>query len=307
MAIGLPMLAIAPRLAPRLAEGARGVEAALVALPSVPPDWVAQIPLAGRRWPAYGARQQAAGGNLHVLLEPYADWLRGSVLAAAHGAGRQCACNSCWRSSSPGCSGRRVKRSRGNARHGAALGRGHRRRGAGGRRWRTAQRRLRRCGHSLHPGDPDGDRRPYRRVPAPVALGFLVLLLAISQIGAVLLPLVWGGAAWWLFHHGRPGLGHLHARLGLRPRLGKRQPHPTMADRPRRGDAADAGDPRRLRGLPHPSASLACSSVRALLAIAFTLVRAWRDPAGRVPEMIRRCYAIRLPRARSNVSDGASP
>ena len=61
MAIGLPMLAIAPRLATRLAEGARGVEAALIALPSVPPDWIARNTL-GRcaaDWPmAAGSSRQ---------------------------------------------------------------------------------------------------------------------------------------------------------------------------------------------------------------------------------------------------------
>jgi predicted PurR-regulated permease PerM len=38
--------------------------------------------------------------------------------------------------------------------------------------------------------------------PAAGLLGFVVMLLAISQIGAVLIPLVWGGAAWWLFQQG---------------------------------------------------------------------------------------------------------
>jgi len=32
-------------------------------------------------------------------------------------------------------------------------------------------------------------------VPAAALLGFVVMLLAISQIGPVLIPLVWGGGA----------------------------------------------------------------------------------------------------------------
>jgi predicted PurR-regulated permease PerM len=36
-------------------------------------------------------------------------------------------------------------------------------------------------------------------VPGAVMLGFVGLLLAISQIGGPLLVLIWGGAAWWLF------------------------------------------------------------------------------------------------------------
>ncbi len=44
-------------------------------------------------------------------------------------------------------------------------------------------------------------------VPAAGGLAVLVLVLAISQIGAPLIPLVWGGAAWWLFHQGDSGWG----------------------------------------------------------------------------------------------------
>jgi len=36
-------------------------------------------------------------------------------------------------------------------------------------------------------------------VPGAAMLGFVGLLLAISQIGGPLLVLIWGGAAWWLF------------------------------------------------------------------------------------------------------------
>jgi len=36
-------------------------------------------------------------------------------------------------------------------------------------------------------------------VPGAAILGFIGLLLAISQIGAPLIVLLWGGAAWWLF------------------------------------------------------------------------------------------------------------
>jgi predicted PurR-regulated permease PerM len=36
-------------------------------------------------------------------------------------------------------------------------------------------------------------------VPGAAMLGFIALLLAISQIGGPLQVLIWGGAAWWLF------------------------------------------------------------------------------------------------------------
>jgi predicted PurR-regulated permease PerM len=40
-------------------------------------------------------------------------------------------------------------------------------------------------------------------VPAAVSLGFVTLLLALSQIGAPLLNLVWAGAAYWLYSRGQ--------------------------------------------------------------------------------------------------------
>jgi predicted PurR-regulated permease PerM len=44
-------------------------------------------------------------------------------------------------------------------------------------------------------------------VPGAAMLGFIALLLAISQIGAPLLMVIWGGAAWWLFGHNSVGWG----------------------------------------------------------------------------------------------------
>lgn len=43
-------------------------------------------------------------------------------------------------------------------------------------------------------------------VPGAGLLGFVALIIALSQIGT-LLVIVWGGAAWWLFSIGSPGWG----------------------------------------------------------------------------------------------------
>jgi predicted PurR-regulated permease PerM len=43
-------------------------------------------------------------------------------------------------------------------------------------------------------------------VPAAVPLGFVTLLLALSQIGGLLIHLVWAGAAYWLHARGQAGL-----------------------------------------------------------------------------------------------------
>src|SRR5262249_58702005 len=44
-------------------------------------------------------------------------------------------------------------------------------------------------------------------VPGAVMLGFVGLLLAISQIGGPLRVLIWGAAAWWLFGQDYPAWG----------------------------------------------------------------------------------------------------
>jgi predicted PurR-regulated permease PerM len=44
-------------------------------------------------------------------------------------------------------------------------------------------------------------------VPGATTLGFVGLLLSISQVGAPLLHMIWGGAAWWLIGQGHVGWG----------------------------------------------------------------------------------------------------
>ena len=209
------------------------LEADLIALPSAPADWV----MPKYPWPAVAADSPMAGGpdasgNLQALLGPYADWLRGASWPPRM-RWRKVRCNPAGdhhRGPVLG-EGRSVRRS--HAGHGAAP-----RRCTAAEALEAAGGALRSVaygvvGTACSPSGPDGDRGPYRRRAGPVALGFLALLLAISQIGRMLLPLLWGGAAWWLFQPGRTGMGHLHARLGPHPRIGQRQLRPAMADQPR--------------------------------------------------------------------------
>jgi predicted PurR-regulated permease PerM len=52
-------------------------------------------------------------------------------------------------------------------------------------------------------------------VPGAATLGFVGLLLAISQIGAPLIILIWAGAAYWLFNHDHWGWGVFMIGWGL--------------------------------------------------------------------------------------------
>jgi predicted PurR-regulated permease PerM len=51
-------------------------------------------------------------------------------------------------------------------------------------------------------------------IPNAAVLGFLALLIALSQFG-ILLAVIWGGAAWWLFSTGAPGWAVLMMGWGL--------------------------------------------------------------------------------------------
>jgi predicted PurR-regulated permease PerM len=51
-------------------------------------------------------------------------------------------------------------------------------------------------------------------IPNATVLGFLALLIALSQFG-ILLTIIWGGAAWWLFSMGSAGWGFFMIVWGL--------------------------------------------------------------------------------------------
>jgi predicted PurR-regulated permease PerM len=52
-------------------------------------------------------------------------------------------------------------------------------------------------------------------VPGAAMLGFVALLLAISQIGAPLLILIWGAAAFWLFQQDRQAAAIFVVAVGI--------------------------------------------------------------------------------------------
>ena len=69
-------------------------------------------------------------------------------------------------------------------------------------------------------------------IPGAGMLGFVALLLAISQIGGPLLVLIWGGAAWWLFAQEQQIWGVFMIVWGIF--VSTRQFRQTLADRLRR-------------------------------------------------------------------------
>ena len=205
--IGLPLLAAAPRLTARLAEAGRQLELALAGLSTTPPDWIAALPVVGSPLARSWQDVAGSGGNLSAVLEPYAEWIRESVLAAARALADSVlqfvlsliVAAMFW--------------ANGDA-LGAVLHDVVSRLGG-----RPATEALEAAAGSLRSvaygvvgtafiqGALMGVGAIIAGLPAPGLLGFLVMLLAISQIGAPLIIVVWGGGAWWLFLQGQPAWG----------------------------------------------------------------------------------------------------
>lgn len=213
--VGLPVLASAPRLATRITEGAIAVKAMLVTLPEMPPAWIAGLPVIGDRLVAAWQEAARAEGDVQVLVAPYAGRLS-EVAVVVAGALADSLLQFLLALIVAG-----LFWANGDA-LGAVL-----RDIVGRLGGETAARSLDAAGEALRgvaygivgtaaiQGLLMAAGAAIAGVPAPGLLGFIVLLLAISQIGAVLLPVVWGGAAWWLFHHGEPGWGSFMIVWGL--------------------------------------------------------------------------------------------
>jgi len=194
----LPMLVVAPHLADQMVRGAQRVQSYFAATPEQP-AWMRGLPLLGRRLGAAWDKVVETKGNLRTLLEPYtanveqvmittaqalADslvqvllslvvatmfWTNGDVLVAVlHDALRRLG----------GPIAERALDVAAGAIRGVAYG-------VVGTA--AIQAVLLAIGLAV------------AGVPGAMMLGFVALLLAISQIGAPLLVLIWGGAAWWLF------------------------------------------------------------------------------------------------------------
>ena len=194
----LPLLVIAPHLADQLGQGMDRVAAYFAATPEQP-AWITGLPLIGRRLGAVWDRVVEAQGNLRTLVEPYTAYLEQVMIGVARGLADSMVqvilslvvATLFWA-------------------NGDAL-------------VAVLHDALRRLGGPLAERSLDVAAGAIRGVaygvvgtaaiqavllaiglavagvPGAAMLGFVGLLLAISQIGGPLLILIWGGAAWWLF------------------------------------------------------------------------------------------------------------
>lgn len=204
---GLPLLAAAPRLASGLAEGSVQVEAILATFPADPPPALERLPLVGQRLARGWSELASTGGDLRAVLAPYGSWARQAGLAVARALADSMlqlvlsliVAALFWANGDAIATVlREVTRRLGGDAASAAL------EAAGGSLRSVAYGVV---GTACLQGLFMAIGAVIASVPAPGLLGFVVMLLAISQIGAVLLPLVWGGCAWWLFQQGADGWG----------------------------------------------------------------------------------------------------
>jgi predicted PurR-regulated permease PerM len=196
--VALPMLVVAPHLADQMVRGTERLQSYFASTPEQPP-WLKSLPLVGRRLVAAWNRVVEAQGNLRTILEPYtgdieqfligaaralADsvlqvllslivatmfWTNGDALVAMlHDALRRLG----------GLIAEQALDVAAGAIRGVAYGV---------------------VGTALIQAVILAIGLVVAGVPGAAMLGFVALLLAISQIGAPLLILIWGGAAWWLF------------------------------------------------------------------------------------------------------------
>src|SRR6516165_127883 len=210
----LPLLALAPGLGERLTQGAGRLRDYFASAPQIP-SWLAGLPFVGERLASLWDKVLLAKGDISTVLEPYSDALREALVDAARALGQSVVqiilslvvATFFW------VSGDTLT---------ARLHDILRRLGGG-----TADATLNVAadavrsvaygvvGTAVIQAVIMGVGLAVAGVPGAVLLGFVTLLLALSQIGAPLIIVVWAGAAIWLFGQDQQGWGIFMIFWGL--------------------------------------------------------------------------------------------
>src|SRR3954447_11738905 len=210
----LPLLAVAPGLGERLTQGAGRLQAYIAGAPQIPPR-LAGLPVVGERLAGIWDKVLVAQGDIRTVLEPYSDALRQGLVGAAGALGQSVlqiilslvVATFFWIS--------------------------------GNVLVATLHDILRRLGGEPAAASLDVAADAVRSVaygvvgtaviqavimsiglalagvPGAVLLGFVTLLLALSQIGAPLIIAIWVGASVWLFGQDQQGWGVFMIFWGL--------------------------------------------------------------------------------------------
>jgi predicted PurR-regulated permease PerM len=210
----LPLMAVAPGLAERLTQGAGRLQDYFASAPQVP-SWLAGLPIVGERLARIWDQAMHAQGGIRAVLEPYSDALRQVFVEAASALAQSVVqiilslvvATFLWVSGDAlAATLRDILRRLGGETAAAALD------VAGGAVRSVAYGVV---GTAAIQAIIMGIGLAVAGVPGAVLLGFLTLLLALSQIGAPLIIVVWGGAAYWLFGQDQQGWGVFMIFWGL--------------------------------------------------------------------------------------------
>jgi predicted PurR-regulated permease PerM len=204
--IALPLMAVAPGLAEHLAQGARRLQAYLASAPQVPPG-LAGLPVVGERLARGWDQAMLAEGGVRAVLEPYSAALQQAFVGVAGALAESVlqiilalvVAAMFWVSGDAlAATLRDVLRRLGGEAAVAALdvAAGAVRGVAYGVVGTAAIQAVVMAIGLVVAG-----------VPGAALLGFVTLLLGLSQIGAPLIVAVWGGAAAWLFGQDQQGWG----------------------------------------------------------------------------------------------------
>lgn len=210
----LPLMAMAPGLGERLTQGAGRLRDYLASAPQIPPR-LAGLPVVGDRLASMWDKVLLAKGNIRTVLEPYSAELRQIFVGAAGALGQSVlqiilslvVATFFWVSGDALVATlrdilRRLAGETADATLDVAAG-----------AVRSVAYGV--VGTAIIQAVIMAIGLTVAGVPGAVLLGFVTLLLALSQIGAPLIIVVWAGAAVWLFGQDQQGWGIFMIFWGL--------------------------------------------------------------------------------------------
>jgi predicted PurR-regulated permease PerM len=280
----VPILVIAPRLSERLLGAEQRFEAYFETMPAEP-EWLTSLPLVGHRLDVIWDKVAAAQGDIHAIVQPYtsdiekvlvraAGALADSVLQVllalivatmfwAHGEALVAAMHDAFR-----LLGGPLAEAAIGVMAGAVRGVAYGLVGTA-----LLQATILTLGLAI------------AGVPGATMLGFVGLLLALSQIGGPLLIVISLGSAWWLFGQGSDAWGVFMIVWGLFVSTADNFLRPWLI-----GFGMQMPLSLTILGVFGGFVSFGFLGLfigPTLIAVAFTLIKAWRDTAALNPPVSR--------------------
>src|SRR5215469_4747803 len=204
--VAVPLIAIAPGLTDRLTLGANRLQDYFANAPEVP-SWLAGLPFVGERIAGIWHKAMAAKGSIKAMLEPFSDDVRKAFVAVASGLAQSVAqiilslivSTFFWVSGDVLAAALRdILRRLGGGTAAAAVD-------VAGSAVRSVAYGV--VGTAAIQAVIMGFGLALAGVPGALLLGFVTLLLALGQISAPLIIVIWVGATVWLFGQDQPAWG----------------------------------------------------------------------------------------------------